>query len=816
VPNRADPKSPPIAATGRIAEKSRRKVLPAILALMIGALAMTSAPATAEQLTPAEARAIAKEATIYGFPLVDNYRVQYSYFVDRGGDQFKAPWNILVNNARVYTPADTAIQTPNSDTPYSFVGADLRAEPLVFTVPAMDKDRYYSLQFIDMYTFNFAYVGSRATGNGAGAFLLAGPNWHGETPPGVKAVIRSETEFAFVLYRTQLFSPGDIDNVKTIQAEYKVQPLSQFLGKPAAPAPPAVDFIKPLSPEAERTSPEFFNVLNFVLGFCPPSPAETEIMARFARLGIGPHGTFDAKALSPDMLKAVEDGVADAWATFKSYKETELDTGKRTSGDAFGTREFLNGDYLARFSGAVLGIYGNSKDEAIYPVYFIDSAKKPLSGANRYELRLAPGELPPVNAFWSLTLYELPSSLLSANPLNRYLINSAMLPDLKRDADGGVTLHVQHPSPGADVEANWLPSPAGPFFIAMRLYWPKPEALDGRWKAPPLVQAAEAQSAPSLVAAVPVTPDNFVRAESDRYLGNLAKEGGVGKLFHRREPAAIDNQTVIRLNRDTLYSSGVFDLDAGPVTITLPDAGKRFMSMQVIDEDEYTAEVDYGAGAHTLTKEKIGTRYVVAAVRVLVDPNDPKDLEVVHALQDAIKVDQPGGPGKFEVPNWDQASQKTVRDGLLILAATLPDTKGMFGPRGGVDPVRHLIGAASAWGGNPEKDALYLNVTPAHNDGKTIYRLNVKDVPVDGFWSISVYNAKGYFEPNPQNAYTLNNLTAKPGADGSIAVQFGGCDGRSENCLPTPPNWNYLVRLYRPRPEILNGSWTFPEPQRVN
>jgi hypothetical protein len=815
VPNRADPKSPPIAATGRIAEKSRRKVLPAILALMIGALAMTSAPATAEQLTPAEARAIAKEATIYGFPLVDNYRVQYSYFVDRGGDQFKAPWNILVNNARVYTPADTAIQTPNSDTPYSFVGADLRAEPLVFTVPAMDKDRYYSLQFIDMYTFNFAYVGSRATGNGAGAFLLAGPNWHGETPPGVKAVIRSETEFAFVLYRTQLFSPGDIDNVKTIQAEYKVQPLSQFLGKPAAPAPPAVDFIKPLSPEAERTSPEFFNVLNFVLGFCPPSPAETEIMARFARLGIGPHGTFDAKALSPDMLKAVEDGVADAWATFKSYKETELDTGKRTSGDAFGTREFLNGDYLARFSGAVLGIYGNSKDEAIYPVYFIDSAKKPLSGANRYELRLAPGELPPVNAFWSLTLYELPSSLLSANPLNRYLINSAMLPDLKRDADGGVTLHVQHASPGADVEANWLPSPAGPFFIAMRLYWPKPEALDGRWKAPPLVQAAEAQSAPSLVAAVPVTPDNFVRAESDRYLGNLAKEGGVGKLFHRREPAAIDNQTVIRLNRDTLYSSGVFDLDAGPVTITLPDAGKRFMSMQVIDEDEYTAEVDYGAGAHTLTKEKIGTRYVVAAVRVLVDPNDPKDLEVVHALQDAIKVDQPGGPGKFEVPNWDQASQKTVRDGLLILAATLPDTKGMFGPRGGVDPVRHLIGAASAWGGNPEKDALYLNVTPAHNDGKTIYRLNVKDVPVDGFWSISVYNAKGYFEPNPQNAYTLNNLTAKPGADGSIAVQFGGCDGKIDNCLPTPPGWNYLVRLYRPRPEILDGSWTFPEPHAV-
>ena len=444
--------------------------------------------ASAEQLSPNQARAIAKEATIYGFPLVDSYRVQYSYFVDRGGHDFRAPWNTLANTARVFTPDDKAIQTPNSDTPYSSVGADLRAEPLVFTVPAIEKDRYYSLQFIDMYTFNFAYVGSRATGNDAGNFLLAGPNWQGETPPGVKGVIRSETEFAFVLYRTQLFDPADIDKVKAIQAGYKVQPLSQFLGKPAPPAAPALDFIKPLSPEAERTSPEFFAILNFVLGFCPPNPAETDIMLRFAKLGIGAHGTFDAKALSPEMLKAVQDGMADAWATFKEYKETELDTGKRTGADAFGTREFLNGDYLARMSAAALGIYGNSKDEAIYPVYFIDSAKKPPSGANRYELRLAPGELPPVNAFWSLTLYELPSSLLSANPLNRYLINSPMLPGLKRDADGAITLHIQHASPGAEQEANWLPAPTGPFFMAMRLYWPTPEALDGRWKAPPIVQ----------------------------------------------------------------------------------------------------------------------------------------------------------------------------------------------------------------------------------------------------------------------------------------------------------------------------------------
>jgi hypothetical protein len=778
-------------------------------------LRLGAANAHAQPLSPTEARAIAKEATIYGFPLVDSYRIQYSYFVDRSSPEFKAPWNTLSNTARVYTPDDKAIQTPNSDTPYSFLGADLRAEPLVLTVPAVEKGRYYSLQFIDMYTFNFAYVGSRATGNDAGKFLLAGPGWKGNTPPGIKAVIRSETEFAFVLYRTQLFDPADIDNVKRVQAGYKVKPLSQFLGTPPPPPPPSVDFAKPLSPDGEKTSLEFFSMLDFVLRFCPTNPAETQLMARFARLGLGAHGTFDPKALSPEIRQAVGDGMADAWATFKAYKETELDTGKKTSANAFGTRAFLNGSYVDRMSGAVLGIYGNSKDEAIYPAYFIDEHKKPLSGATRYRIRFAPGELPPVNAFWSLTLYELPSSLLSANPLNRYLINSPMAPNLKRDADGGLTLYVQHKPPGAAKQANWLPAPDGAFFMVMRLYWPRPAALDGKWKAPPVVPVSDTDTA-GTADIVPVTPNNFPRAESDLYFANIVKDGGLGKFIHRREPAAIDNQTIIRLNRDTLYSAAVFDLDAGPVTVTLPKAGNRFMSMQVIDEDQYTPAVFYGAGSHTLTKQNVGTRYVVTAVRTLVDPIDPKDVAAVHALQDAIRVDQPGGPGTFAVPKWDPTSQKKVRDALLVLAVTLPDTKGMFGAKGTVDPVRRLIGSASAWGGNPEKDALYLNITPARNDGKTVYKLDVKDVPVDGFWSVSVYNAQGYYEPNALNAYTLNNITAKNNAAGSIEVQFGDCDGKRPNCLPITPGWNYLIRLYRPRPEILNGTWKFPEARPMN
>ncbi|WP_442582007.1 DUF1254 domain-containing protein [Mesorhizobium sp. ASY16-5R] len=460
-----------------------------VAACAAGLIAFATTPTLAADITPDEARAIAKEATIYGFPLVDSYRIQYSYFVDKADPEFKGSWNTLNNTARVYTPDDKAIQTPNSDTPYSFVGADLRIEPLVITVPAVEKKRYYSLQFVDMYTFNFAYVGSRATGNEAGSYLLAGPDWQGEKPPGIKEVIRSETRLAFVLYRTQLFSPADIDNVKAIQAGYKVEPLSAFLHHPPPAAAASMDFFKPLDPQDERTSPAFFTELNFILQFCPTDPSETALMERFAKLGIGAGKSFDPEALSPEIRKAVTDGMADAWKAFADYKATELDTGKKTSADGFGTRAFLNNDYMARMASAVLGIYGNSKDEAIYPAYFTDADRQPTSGANRYVMRFAPGQLPPVNAFWSLTLYQLPSSLLYANALDRYLINSPMLPGLKKDADGGTTLYLQNESPGADKESNWLPVPKGPFFAVMRLYWPKPEALDGKWKAPALERA---------------------------------------------------------------------------------------------------------------------------------------------------------------------------------------------------------------------------------------------------------------------------------------------------------------------------------------
>jgi hypothetical protein len=316
---------------------------------------------------------------------------------------------------------------------------------------------------------------------------------------------------------------------------------------------------------------------------------------------------------------------------------------------------------------------------------------------------------------------------------------------------------------------------------------------------------------------IPVTVDNFIRAESDFYMGNAVKEGGLGKLFHRREPASVDQQPVIRINRDTLYSTGVFDLDAGPVTITMPDAGKRFMSLMTVNEDHYVTGVYYGPGVRKLTRQNVGTRYVTAAFRTLVDPADPKDVAQVHALQDAIKASQPGGPGKFEVPNWDPASQSKVRDALLVLASASSGFKRAFGSKGEVDPIHHLIGTAAGWGGNPDKDASYASFSPAKNDGKTVYRLTVPaKVPVEAFWSISLYNAKGYFEKNPQNAYSVNDITAQKNADGGVTIQFGGCDGKIPNCLPIMDGWNYTVRMYRPRAEILSGKWKFPEAQPVN
>lgn len=439
----------------------------------------------AADLGPAEVRAIAREAYIYGVPLAENYRVLYLSSLEGGGPAFKAPLNTLRNETRLYTPEDRTIVTPNSDTLYSGGGLDLRAEPMVLTLPAIEPERYYSIQLVDLYTFNFDYLGSRTTGNGGGHVLVAGPDWRGDVPPGIAHVARAETQFASLFIRTQVFGPADLDDAKEVQAGYRLEPLSAFLGRAAPPAAPTVAWVKPPPPAAQRAALEFFDVVRQVLEFCPVHPSETALRARFARIGIVPGRPFDPATLAPETKAALLAGMADGQ---KAIDERIAVT--TSSDDLFGTRAYLRDDYVARAVGAQRGIYGNSKEEARYLRYLRDADGLPLDASrNRYVIRFPSGQLPPARAFWSLTMYDGPSLLLVANPIDRYLVNSPMLPDLKRDADGGLTLHVRRDSPGADAESNWLPAPDGPFMMVMRIYWPGPEAFDGRWKQPPLVRA---------------------------------------------------------------------------------------------------------------------------------------------------------------------------------------------------------------------------------------------------------------------------------------------------------------------------------------
>ena len=438
-------------------------------------------------ISPADARSIAKDAYVYGYPMVDSYRIQYAYSVDRGSPEFKAPFNELKSTARVYGPEDTAVQTPNSDTPYSTAGLDLRGEPMVLTLPRVEKNRYFSVQLVDLYTHNFAYLGSRTTGNDGGQHLIVGPHWKSAKPAGITSVIEAETELVLAVIRTQLFGDVDLPNVKRIQEGYAVQPLSGFLGRTPPPTAPAINFVKPVAPGAEPPALEFFSVLNFLLQFCPTHFSEKALMARFATLNIGAGRTFDAQSLSPEMRAAIEGGMTDGLRAFDDFKRDKLDTGQVTSGDVFGTRRHLKNNYLYRMAAAKLGIFGNSKEEAMYPVFAVDDHGETLDGSkHRYEVHFNADQLPPVRAFWSLTMYKLPQSLLVDNPLHRYLINSPMLPNLKRDADGGLTLYLQPDSPGKELEANWLPAPLGPFLAALRLYWPKVEALTGEWQPPRL------------------------------------------------------------------------------------------------------------------------------------------------------------------------------------------------------------------------------------------------------------------------------------------------------------------------------------------
>jgi hypothetical protein len=476
---------------------TKRDLLHTAALATIAVAASKSVPVLAQTNRPGffKAKDIAEAGFIYGLPIVMNYGVMYDYIIDKDSGQYKAPFNQIYNEARVFTYKDTAVVTPNSDTPYSLLWLDLRAEPMVVSVPAVDSKRYYSVMLCDGNTYNYGYIGSRATGSDAGDYLIVGPGRTGTTPPGIKKVFRSSTLFSIAIFRTQLFNPDDMPNVVKVQSGYKAQPLSAYLKQPASPAAPAIDFPK-IDKELVKTN--FFEYLDFALQFAPALPDEIWIREQLSRIGVGPGKTFNFKDLSLEDKLEIAVGMKEGE---RKVDEVVKNIGKEINGWRIGSAQgddaYFHGDWLKRAAGAKAGIYGNDPEEATYPLTRSDDTGEPLDGSKRnYTLTFPPGQQPPVNAFWSVTMYDGKTQFLIENPINRYLINSPMLPDLKTNSDGSLTIYIQKGSPGKDKESNWLPAPNGPIYMVMRLYWPKttpPSILpagDGTWQPPGVKQAS--------------------------------------------------------------------------------------------------------------------------------------------------------------------------------------------------------------------------------------------------------------------------------------------------------------------------------------
>jgi len=448
-------------------------------------------------VTPEEAEATAKEAYVYGFPMVMGYKTLYNYVIDKSNPEYKGPFNEVACEARLFTPDDRAVVTPNADTPYCMFWVDLRAEPQVLSVPDMEPERFYHFQLIDLYTHNFAYVGTLTTGNDAGSFLIAGPGWDGELPEDIGEVLRSETNFVFAVTRTQLFGSDDLARVEEIQQAYGLRPYSEFVGGDPPPAPPAPDF--PIWEEGAQFDERFFGYLDFMMTLLGvPAPDKEDLWRRLAVLGIG-GGDFDFAALAPETQEAMKTGREAGFAEIETFVAAHSGD-PLASGKLFGTRRFLEQSAAANYNSddidilrsvaAHMGLYGNSAAEAIYPTFLADADGAPLdASANRYIVTFADGQLPPVEAFWSLTMYDGATQLFIDNAIDRYLINSTMMDDLRLNDDGSLTLLIQKDPPGKGWDSNWLPAPGGPFYMVMRLYGPEPSALDGTWTPPPVERA---------------------------------------------------------------------------------------------------------------------------------------------------------------------------------------------------------------------------------------------------------------------------------------------------------------------------------------
>lgn len=636
-----------------------------------------------------EAQEIAREAYVWGFPIVMNYKTMFNYVIDRQGPEYKAPFNQLSCVARLFTPNDKAVVTPNADTPYCMFWMDLRAEPQVLTVPEIEPERFYHFQLIDLYTHNFDYVGTLTSGNGAGKFLLAGPGWSGEKPDGITEVIRSETDFIFNVTRTQLFGSDDLDNVKTIQASYDLQPLSTFLGAAAPAAKPLPDFPKWV--EGSQFDGRFFAYLDLMMGLLgQPADVDESLWKDLARLGIGTDKAFDFEALDADVRAAMEAGVKDGFAEIEAFIK-QYSSDPLFSGKIFGTREFLTESAkqncnldridLLRSAAAHTGLYGNSAAEAIYPAYFTDADGQPLNAAaNSYTLTFAPDSLPPVKAFWSVTMYDGKTQLFIENALDRYLLNSTMLEQLKRRDDGTLVLHIGKDSPGSELESNWLPAPDGPFYLVMRLYGPEQAALEGSWAPPAVVKTTAVSSdttpdsAGNSIDLSDDEIDNLVR-RSFPYVAmyNVINKGAMDENNPTRTgwngtfaaTGLLDHtmKAIARPNNDTLYVSTIMDLRNEPMIVSYPAFDSKFVALETSAYDHYcdvplsttkgdfekpTKVLYYSARTQGYSGEAVegvdkviemSGDFVIAFLRVMPHAAEPERLQKNLAAMKSVKAE---------------------------------------------------------------------------------------------------------------------------------------------------------------------------------
>ncbi|MGH7180232.1 MAG: DUF1254 domain-containing protein, partial [Tepidisphaeraceae bacterium] len=654
-----------------------------------------------DKLALGEIQQVAEEAYLYGFPMIVGYDVINKFFIDRDSGQFKAPIGQINNEARVFTPKDTGVSTPNSDTPYSMALLDLRAEPFVLCMPEIEKSRYYDVQLVDLYTNNYGYMGSRTTGNGAGCYMIAGPDWQGEKPAEIDKVFRCETQLSLVVYRTQLFNPRDMDNVKRVQAGYKVQPLSAFLGKPAPPPAPEIDWPKFEQDAFTNRFPEY---LDFLLQFCPPvgtAEVEKPLREKFAHIGIGPGKRTHHKDLPPAVKEALGAGVKAAFAKIgTSCDEVGKVVNGWQIGAAAGDREFYGGNWALRAAAAKLGIYGNSDAEAVYPFTRSDINQIALDGSKHtYQMTFPAGQLPTVNAFWSITMYDGRTQLLIENPINRYLINAPMLPELKKNPDGSRTIYIQKDSPGSDKESNWLPAPDGPAFVVMRLYWPRTEAPSvyplgkGTWRPPGIVPVANL-NALKVTRFGDKSLENFIRTDT-RYGHDGLFQGprGWGYWNYLEYPRPVQNPNLWPDMQST-YLIGRIALPAGS-TLTLNYAfpHTRYFQFALYKSEDGTfvsigeaidgraIEPDPGStnpfrvGANRLAEPRNFTLSIVATD----PPANPSDRK-----ENTLYVGKDGGELMFvnrayladqgsDGTGWGSASTPDTGHGLPTYTGTLAD-----------------------------------------------------------------------------------------------------------------------------------------------